>query len=323
MRMEEIEKIKIGVLLGPTASGKTACAIQAAGRLNAEIISADSIQVYRGMSIGSAKPTKEEMRGIPHHLLDVADPDKGDFSVAMFQRFAAACIRDIHARGKFPLVVGGTGLYINALTYPLAFLAVPGNPEIRQALEREEEAAPGSAYTRLKEVDPVSASRLHENDRKRAIRALEVYLSSGRTMSSFGTDFANESNREAPYDPVIVGLSMERELLYARINRRVDMMLQAGLVDEARALYDAGLPVTLPAIQGLGYRQLYRYFDGDCTLLEAAEAIKQQTRHFAKRQMTWFRRDGRIQWIPVTENSDAAALGAKIAMIMEGKDGNE
>ena len=294
---------RILVLLGPTAVGKTAVSISLATRLDAEIVSADSIQVYRGLDIGSAKPSLEERQGIRHHLLDIADVSEAKFSVAEFRHLADQCIADITARHRLPLVVGGTGLYVNALTYPLQFTSVPGDEAIRALLQAEEREKPGSLYHRLQEIDPATANRLHPNDSKRIVRALEVYEASGRTLSSYGDDFSNKSQEQPPYRAVIVGLTMRREALYARIKQRVDEMMRIGLLDETRSLYDAGYADTLPAMQGLGYRQLLRHLKEETTLEEAVEEIKRETRRFAKRQFTWFKRDKRIRWFDVEEYS--------------------
>lgn len=302
------KKPHILILLGPTASGKTAASILLAKKLNAEIISADSIQVYRGLDIGSAKPTLEERQGIVHHLLDVVEVDDAAFSVAEYKRHAKRAIADICSRGKVPLVVGGTGLYVNALTYPLQFTSVPGDPIVRERLQLEEQEQPGSLYRRLQQEDPVSAARLHPNDQKRVVRALEVLEVSGRPLSSFGADFENKAQHEIPYHVTQIGLTMDRALLYQRIEQRVDEMMKAGLLEETKKLYDSGYAYTLPALQGLGYKQLLRHLRGETTLTQAVEDIKRETRRFAKRQITWFKRDQRIHWLDVTRYGDLDAL---------------
>lgn len=299
---------KIAIILGSTASGKTASSIEVAKRLNAEIISADSIQVYKGMDIGSAKPTVEEQQGIVHHMLDVVDANCCDFSVARYFELASECIYDIASRSKLPLIVGGTGLYVNSLTYPLNFACAPSDPLIRQQIAQEEDGHPGYAMRELAKVDPDSAQRLHPNDKKRIIRALEVYRSTGRTLTSYGDDFKNDENRTPPFDAVMLGITMPRERLYSRINERVDVMMQCGLLDEVRSLLDAGCTPDRVSMQGLGYKQLAAHILGKCTLDEAIEQIKLETRHFAKRQMTWFRRDKRIHWLDVTEYDSFDAL---------------
>ncbi len=306
-------KPRILVLVGPTASGKTAVSIEVAKKLNAEIISADSIQVYRGLDIGSAKPTIEERQGIRHHLLDAVDITEAGFSVAEYQRRASHCIEDITARCKLPLVVGGTGLYINALTYPLRFTNVAGDETVRAKLLAQEKEQPGSLHLKLREIDPLSAIRLHQNDIKRVVRALEVFEVSGRTLSSYGSDFVNSAQAEAPYHASIAGLTMERDALYARIEQRVDAMMRMGLLEETKKIYESGYNSTLPALQGLGYKQLLRYLDGQITLDEAVDDIKRETRRFAKRQITWFKRDQRIRWFDVFAFSDIMALSDAVA----------
>lgn len=305
-------KPRIYVLVGPTAVGKTAVSIQLAHNMGAEIISADSMQVYRGLDIGSAKPSIVERDGIPHHVLDVVEIDNADFSAARFQSLAAEAIADIQARGHPALVVGGTGLYIHALTHPLQFTQVSKDETVRAALQLQEQNDPGSVYRQLQQIDPLSAARLHPNDLKRVTRAVEVYLVSGRTITSFGADFANALHTESPYDAIIAGLTMERASLYARIDRRVDTMLRDGLLDEVQRLHEKGYDRTLPALQGLGYKQLLRYCNGEIQYEKAIEDIKRETRRFAKRQWTWFKRDSRIRWFDTTGNANIAELTQRI-----------
>ena len=315
-----MEKTKIGVLVGPTASGKTALSVEIAAHMDAEIISADSIQLYKGFDIGSAKPTLQERRGIRHHLIDVYEPFEQNASVARFQALAQQVIADITSRGKFPLVVGGTGLYVNALTYPLSFTGVASDPELRTSLAETEAQNPGSLYVLLKELDPKSAARLHPNDRKRIIRAVEVVKLTGKAIDEFGGDFENKKNEEVPYDVKLIALTMPRELLYARIEKRVDEMIRMGLVDEVKRLKALGVTVDMPAMQGLGYKQLYAFLDGACKLDEAIAAIKLETRHFAKRQLTWFKRDKRIVWLDVTQYKSREALTEAAVCALEGGD---
>ncbi len=302
------QKPHIVILLGPTASGKTAASVLLAKKLNAEIISADSIQVYKTLDIGSAKPTIEERQGIVHHLLDEVDVDDTNFSVAEYKRRAELAIADICARGKTPLIVGGTGLYVNALTYPLQFTNVPGDPAVRERLKQEEETHPGCLYQRLRQVDSVSANRLHPNDCKRIVRALEVLEVSGQPIGAFGADFENKTQQEIPYRVTQIGLTMDRTLLYERIEQRVDEMMRLGLLAETEKLRTAGYAHTLPALQGLGYKQLLRHLRGEMTLPEAVEDIKRETRRFAKRQITWFKRDQRIHWLDITQYESLDAL---------------
>lgn len=308
---------RIAVILGPTACGKTAASILAAKTLGAEIVSADSIQVYQELDIGSAKPTAEEMQGVCHHMLSVVPVTEAGYSVAAYREAAAECIANIKAKGRLPMVVGGTGLYINAFTYPLQFTQVPGDPNVRQALIQEDQASPDVLYQRLQKIDPVTTKRLHPNDKKRIIRALEVYTVSGRALSSYGNDFSNRAGGETPYDAVQIGLTMPRELLYQRIEQRVDRMMEQGLYAETERLYQAGYSRSLPAMQGLGYKQLLNYFYGECTLEEAVAAIKQETRRFAKRQITWFKRDQRIHWLDVTAFKDTASLAEQIVSTIQ------
>lgn len=307
------EKQKLYLIVGPTASGKTAASLEVAKRINAEVISADSIQVYRGMDIGSAKPSMEERAGIPHHMLSVVAPNETKFSVACFREMADACIADIAAREKRPLVVGGTGLYVNALTYPLNFTGAPADPAIREKYVSLEAEQPGAAHKRLQEVDPASAARLHPNDKKRVIRALEVFELTGRPISENGEGFSALDESKLPYTVRIAGLTMPREVLYARIEQRVDRMMEQGLLDEVKALLEKGYSPELPALQGLGYKQLLSFLSGTITLSEAVEAIKRETRRFAKRQITWFKRDSRIRWYDAAAYADISALGEAIA----------
>lgn len=316
--MDNANKIRIGLIVGPTASGKTAASIALAKKLDAEIVSADSIQVYRGMDIGSAKPTMEERQGIPHHLMDAVDIDSPKFSVAEYRRMAGEAIEDITNRGKYPLIVGGTGLYVNSLIYPLNFTAVAPDEKLRAKLAVLEQAQKGAVHALLKKEDPKAAERLHPNDTKRIIRALEVVRLTGKPIDDHGGDFANSANAEIPYQPTIIGLTMPRETLYERINLRVDIMLEQGLLDEAKAIYDAGYDASLPALQGLGYKQLFKYFGGEYTLEQTIDAIKLETRRFAKRQLTWFRRDKRIIWFDISDYPDKNALNDAIYRIFAG-----
>jgi len=296
-------------ILGPTASGKTGTAIALARLMApAQIVSADSIQVYRGLDIGSAKPDTAARGGIPHHLIDVAEPGDPGFSVARYRELALAAIARIHAEGGRAIVAGGSGLYVDALTRPLS-LAPAGDKQLREQLAREEQEDPGSAYRRLREADPATAGRLHENDKKRILRAMEVYLSTGKPLSAYGGDFRNAQGEAPPWPVALFGLMMDRKRLYERIDRRVDEMFRRGLAQEADRLLAAGLDPSLPALQGLGYKQLIEARLTGESMESAAERIKRDTRRFAKRQMTWFRRDGRIRWLDmdVLETPEAAA----------------
>lgn len=290
---------RIVCIVGPTACHKTECSIELAKRVSGEVVSADSVQVYLGMDIGSAKPSPEERQGIPHHMIDCLQIDSADCSVSLFREMASQAIGGIVSRGNTPIVVGGSGLYVNALTYPLGF-AVPRDDTVRERVLKEYDGNPGAAYARLTKIDPDTAMRLHPNDRKRIVRALEVFDCSGRPISAYGGDFRNSAEREAPFEPLMIGLNMERDLLYARIDLRVDRMMQSGLEQEARRICDAGYDRSLPAMRSIGYQQLFSYFDGEASYEDAVGQIKRDTRRFAKRQMTWFRRDLRIRWHDVT-----------------------
>jgi tRNA dimethylallyltransferase len=286
-------KARVIAVVGPTASGKTAYAVRLAQRLGGEIVSADSMQIYRHMDIGTAKPTDAERGGVRHHMLDVAEPN-GSFSVAQYQKMALECLRDINSRGKRAIVAGGTGLYIHALAYNITYPQESGDEGLRRRLD---EIARERGNQRLAEmlagVDPAAASRIHVNDRKRLIRALEVYETTGVTLTAM-----NARSRSAPseYEFELVGLLVERSLLYERINRRVDDMFGRGLLDEARRLAEA-YGRGGAAFQAIGYKEALACIDGLCTPEEAAEKTKMESRRYAKRQMTWFRIMKEINWI--------------------------
>jgi len=297
---EQSRRQRIVCIVGPTACHKTELSLELAKRVSGEIVSADSVQVYFGMDIGSAKPPLAERQGIPHHLIDCLHINTPEFSASMFRTMAAEAIDGIISRDNTPIVVGGSGLYVNALTYPLGF-AIPRNDAARENAIFEYDKSAEAAYARLTRVDPITAERLHPNDKKRIVRALEVFDCSGQPLSSYGADFQNSRGQEAPFEPMLIGLTMDREKLYKRINLRVDLMMERGLLAEAKAIYDAKFDRGLPAMKSIGYQQLFAYFDGNCTLEEAVAKIKQDTRHFAKRQLTWFKRNDRIVWHDVTE----------------------
>ncbi len=308
-----MENESIVCIVGPTACGKSAAAMQLATYFPLEIVSADSVQVYRDMDIGSAKPSKEEQSQVPHHLIDCIDIDAADFSVAAYFALAKQAIEDINARGKLPLIVGGSGLYINSLTFPLRF-AIPSNSGIREALHAAYLRDPENMYRELQTFDPASANRIHPNDEKRIVRALEVYYCSGKPFSAYGNDFENVAQKKAPFRTQIFGLTMKRELLYHRIEQRVDMMLASGLLEEAQTIYRRGYSRSLSAMQSIGYKQLFNYFDGNISLEQAILDIKTDTRHLAKRQLTWFRRDPRIHWITV-DDSESSIQNAAMEMM--------
>lgn len=301
------------VLTGPTATGKTQLSIEIALRYGGEVISADSMQVYRGMDIGTAKPSVEERRGVPHHLVDILDPDE-PFSVADFQRAARECVYAIASRGRLPMLVGGTALYIRALIDDYYFPEAPADAQIRSQLRDIAQRSGTTALHRmLAEVDPESAGRIHPNDEKRLIRALEVYRVTGRPMSSFP--------RSTGFNPdlLVVGLDMPRDEMYRRIDARVDDMVERGLVQEVEGLIRKGYSDRLFPMRSLGYREIGDYLFGRTTLGESLRLFKRNTRHFARRQLTWFRNDSRINW--VTAGNDRARESAleETSKLIEGK----
>lgn len=298
------------VLVGPTGSGKSAVAMTLAEQLNGEILSADSMQVYRGMEIGTAKPTREDRRAVPHHGLDLVEPQI-EWTVAMYRRYALATLSAIQARGHWPIMVGGTGLYVRAVIDGLC-PAPPEDAACRQALAAEATQL-GSAvlHDRLRAADPATAAKLHPHDTRRIIRALEVYQVSGRPLSAWQT----ATTGLAPeWQVTQVGLSRPREELYERIETRVRQMVAAGLVEEARALQAAGVSRT--AAQALGYKQLFAAFEGHWSIDEAIERLIQETRRYAKRQLTWFRRDSRIQWLPLDPHEPPLRTAARVRALL-------
>ncbi|MBY0099294.1 tRNA (adenosine(37)-N6)-dimethylallyltransferase MiaA [Mesobacillus maritimus] len=309
------QKEKLFVLIGPTAVGKTKLSIELARRFNGEIISGDSMQIYKGMDIGTAKITEEEMEGIPHHLIDIKDPDE-PFSVAEFQELVRGKITEISSRKKLPMIVGGTGLYIQSVLYDYQFTEAASDHEFRMKLEQlAEEKGNLELHQRLKKVDPESAERIHPNNLRRVIRALEVYHCTGKTM----TAYQQEQQPELLYDTCLVGLTMEREVLYNRINKRVDLMMEQGLVEEVKDLYDRGIR-DCQSIQAIGYKELYEYFDGRVTLQEAVENLKQNSRRYSKRQLTWFRNKMDVEWFEILSMANANEKKfAEISNYIEGK----
>lgn len=286
---------KILVIVGPTASGKTRMAVELAQRHNGEVISADSMQIYRTMDIGTAKPTKEQMGGIPHHMIDVADPEE-DFSVARYVEMAARCVDDVLARGKLPIVAGGTGLYIDSLLSGRTFAPFSPDSALRGELERELAEQGGPAMLEaLRQVDPEAAQRLHPNDHKRIIRALEVYRSTGKTI----TQHNRETQAIPPrYDALTIGLAFQdRQAMWKRIDQRVDEMVAAGLEDEVRRLLTSGISPKCTAMQAIGYKEFTQALSGEMTWQEAAEVVKLRSRQYAKRQLTWFGRNPNTRWV--------------------------
>lgn len=288
------DKNKLIVLAGPTAVGKTALSILLAKRIGGEIISADSMQVYRHMDIGSAKITASEMEGVPHHLIDILEPTE-EFNVFLFQSLARQAIKEISSRGNIPVVVGGTGFYIQALLYDIAFEGEEDHSEIRSGLEREaDEKGLDALYSQLCLVDPRSAEAIHPHNRKRLIRALEFYRLNGYPISRHNE---REREKKSPYDFSYFVITDERSRLYQKIEERVDHMIKEGLVPEVQRLKEMGCDRNMVSMQGLGYKEIMDFLDGSCTLEEAVSRIKQDTRHFAKRQLTWFRRERDVIWI--------------------------
>jgi len=301
----EGEMENVIVIIGPTASGKTKISIELAKRINGEIISADSMQIYKYMDIGTAKASAEEMDGIKHYLIDEVYPDE-EFSVARFKELAQKYIDEILKKGKIPIVVGGTGLYIDSLIYNINFSETVCDWSFREQLKKEaEEKGNEYLHNMLREVDPKAAEKIHPNNVKRVIRALEVHKFSGVTISQQ----QEESRKEPPkYNFIIFGLRMNRDTLYERINRRVDKMLEMGLVDEVRHLVELGYDKSTIAMQGLGYKEILAYLRGEITLDEAIYILKRDTRHYAKRQITWFKRIEGVNWIDIDTLSTDEAI---------------
>lgn len=314
-------KPKIYIITGPTASGKTAASIRAAKLIDAEIISADAIQIYKRLNIGSAKPNEEERCGIMHYMLDVIDPEEPRYTVSRYKDGAIAAANEITAKGKRPLVVGGTGLYINSLTYPLAFSNIAPDEALRAELAAKEKVRAGALHELLSQKDTATAARLHPHDIKRIVRALEVCIKSGKPASEQGEGFTYRNDDALDFAPIMAGITMPRDILYKRIEQRVDNMFEAGLIEEVQALMQTGCTADLPAMQGLGYKETMAYLQGVCTLDEAKETIKRETRRFAKRQLTWFRREERIRWFDAQAYADSNALGADIAQYFLDREG--
>lgn len=292
-------------VVGPTASGKTALGVWLAKHYNGEVVSCDSMQIYRRMDIGTAKPTQAEMRGVPHHMLDVADPEE-DFSVARYVDMAAKCVADILSRGKLPILAGGTGLYIDSLLSGRTFAPFQPDSPLRGQLEEQLRREGGAAMlARLAQVDPDSAARLHPNDEKRIVRALEVYQSTGKTITQH-----NLETRAIPprYDALTLALAFEqREDMWSRIDRRVDQMMDQGLVDEVQGLLDSGVPAKCTAMQAIGYKEMAAALLSGGDVRAAAEEIQLRSRQYAKRQLTWFKRNKAARWLLWGREPDFAA----------------
>lgn len=304
---------KLIILTGPTAVGKSELSIKLAKAINGEIISADSIQVYKELNIGSAKIMPEEMQGIRHYLIDVLEPTE-DFNVFIFKKMAKEAIEDIISRGKIPIIVGGTGFYIQSIIYDIDF-DEEDNSKIRLELEElAKEKGNDYIHGELAKVDKASAMKIHPNNTKRVIRALEYYRLNNKPIS-----LHNETERakEAVFDAKYFMLNDKRELLYERINKRVDKMIQLGLVEEVSSLLDKGLDSSYNSMQGIGYKEIVEYLDGKCSLDDAVDNIKKNTRHFAKRQLTWFRREENVNWIEKYEyNYDDERILSKMTEII-------
>lgn len=299
---------KIIALVGPTAVGKTKYAIHAAKKIGGEILSADSMQIYKGMDIGSAKPDSDELKAVPHHMVGEISPFD-QWSVADYQREAKKRIEDIFERGKQPIVSGGTGLYVNSLIYEMDFASFKGDAALRTELQNLADRSGGEAlYERLRRVDPNAASRLHPNNIKKLIRAIEVAESTGRGVENFNKSFI----KNADYESIVIGLNRPRKILYKRIENRVDEMMESGLLEEVKSLMAAGLTEEYNSMKGIGYKELLLYFNGDCSLEEAVNLIKQRSRNYAKRQMTWFRRYDNIKWFNISEGEDLCCTGDEI-----------
>ena len=299
-----LSKKDILLIVGPTAVGKTACAIELAKKLDGEIISADSMQIYKEMNIGTAKPSAKELGEVNHHLIDIISPDI-DFSVAEFQRLAFDLVDDIHKRGKLPIISGGTGLYINSILYDMDFSKTYSDSSFRDQLTKEcNESGNMFLHDKLKIIDPKAAERIHPNNVKRVIRALEINHISKSNMGDFSTDIKLNSK----YNSILVGLTRDRAKLYERINHRVDLMIEQGLVEEVENLLIKGYSKDLVSLQGLGYKEIADYIDGKCDLEEAIEILKRSTRRYAKRQLTWFNRYSQIEFFDVGQYTKSISL---------------
>ncbi|MFD1928623.1 tRNA (adenosine(37)-N6)-dimethylallyltransferase MiaA [Sporosarcina siberiensis] len=298
-------------IVGPTASGKTAVSIELAKAIGGEVINGDAMQVYKGLDIGTAKITNEEMEGIPHHMFDIKEPNE-TFSVAQYQTEVRNWIKDIQDRGKIPIIVGGTGLYIQSVLFDFRFTEEASDPLVRKRLEEELlEYGSGILHKRLATLDPLSAEKVHPNNHQRLVRALEIIEVTGRTKE----DHENDAGKQPLYDHLIIGLDVDREILYERINERVDVMIQKGLLKEAENLWNLGIR-NMQSVQAIGYKEIHQYIEGHSTFEESIELIKKNTRNYAKRQLTYFRNKLEISWYD-------AKLGTKVIIIGILKDIND
>lgn len=282
------------IIAGPTAVGKTSLSIKLAKEINGAVISADSMQVYKGMDIGSAKVKVEEMNGVKHYLIDVLDP-KDEFNIVVFQKMAKDALAEIYANGQIPIIAGGTGFYIQSILYDIEFSNEIEDTSFRKEMEIFlEENGPSALHEKLKEIDPISYESIHENNTKRVIRALEFYEHNHYPISEHN---AKEREKQSPYQYAFFVLTDDREALYERINLRVDQMVDEGLVEEVTRLQNQGCTKSMVSMQGLGYKEILDYLDGNKSLSDAIEEVKLETRHFAKRQLTWFRREKEVLWL--------------------------
>lgn len=306
-------KEKLVVIVGPTAVGKTKMGIELAKRFNGEIISGDSMQIYKEMDIGTAKVKIEEMDGIPHHLLDIKEPTE-PFSVAEFKDLVQPLIKSLNAQGKLPFIVGGTGLYINSVIQNFNFADTSTDLQFREKMEKfVEEHGVDQLHQQLKDVDPVSYTSIHPNNYRRVIRALEVLKLTGKTLS----EYQQTQVKESPYDYVFIGLTMDRDVLYERINDRVDLMIEHGLIEEAQRLYDHRVR-ECQSVQAIGYKEIYEYIEGRVSREEAIEILKRNSRRYAKRQYTWFRNKADVHWFDMT-NANFNKKIIEIKHFIEGK----
>lgn len=295
------DKRPLIILTGPTAVGKTELSLKLAKAVNGEMISADSMQVYRFMDIGTAKIMPEEMQGISHHLIDVLDPTE-DFNVVIFQQMAKQAMEEIYSKGKIPIVVGGTGFYIQALLYDTEFEETDESAYRKELTEYYEQYGAHMLHEQLREIDPVSYETIHENNVKRVIRALEFYHDTGYPISIHNNE---QRQKQSPYNFEYFVLNEKREILYDRIEKRIDIMIEEGLVEEVRKLLSMGCTKDMISMQGLGYKEIIPYLNGECSLEESVYILKRDTRHFAKRQLTWFRREKEVTWVNKSTFSSA------------------
>ena len=313
--MVEKQTNKVLVIVGPTAVGKTALGVALAKQFNGEVISGDSMQIYQGMDIGTAKVTEDEKESIPHHMIDIKQPIES-FSVAEFQAQVQDHIAEIHQRGKLPIIVGGTGLYINAILYDYQFSDEKRDSSYQEKIEQEiAEHGIDVVYQRLQAIDPTQAKSIHPNNTRRVIRALEVYDRTGQTV----TELQHSQPSTPRYDTIIIGLEMERSLLYQRIDQRVDLMIEKGLVDEVRSFYHNGLK-NAQSMQAIGYKEFTPFFENEYDLARAVELLKRNSRRYAKRQYTWFRNKLNVKWYSITpEKKDHAfkKISADLAGILK------